>query len=330
MSPNNSESGSHGEDFGFSGYLAYNKIASAEGTISPSDLEGTLSDDSEPNPIKKFEIIDFTNTPQFEVLQEDLLDIASRLKGIRYISEEFHEQKVVLNDGTCTDAYVVETSETEILWFDQNRILLRGTSASCEEALKILSQKAAPDAKIIEESLDSDFLLWLFWKYFSGDGIPNIDVIQFNQAQLSGSRDHFGTHSTFKTSELDRSVSFISGLLSGNEIRELSGVISVGERFVEVSISANDRIHVKAAEALENADSLERMLIATTAADSLIQTYFSWKNLPQKRRYPEAKFFTELRQTAQEQDIQIDYSLRPVMESFAKKRGESLEDYIPE
>ena len=299
------------ETYSYAGYLTFKlfRTSSIESNIGFNQVLTNLpryEEGSPESPGYGFTSVDLPHylkvDPQAELYDysnEDSLftKTANKVESLRYINEEYEPREVYDYSGQPMEAYTRTISEVDLFWMPPNFLFVRGNKTDIRRTNRTLSKVIEDRVAIREVNLNSEFLLWLFYKYVDNQRLPKtqISISRITSASLSGDIDEFGGQSSVSDSvDISRSLPIIAGLLRGQEIDELGGHFRMADYRIEFTIDSDASIHIKTGGSLSELDNLRRMLIALNVQYEFLDLYQYWEQLPNTEKYIPKKFYDDL------------------------------------
>jgi len=320
----------------FDGQLVYRACETRE--IEATELLQVLADsesipeDSEPGVEHiGFEPLLFQSPEELE--SERAREIEQRIHMIRYLSESFGAEATVYDpdQDTRTSGMVVNPDSADIATLSPDTILVRSPQRVFEEVYDYILERSPRGGRVRRISFSSDFLLWLYWRHISeSHPDPEPRPITLSGASFTGEMDMFGHEMDLSDSELAQSAVVIMSLSSGNQFQSLRGTFECQDNYIKMNISNDGRIHVLTAGDLRSTSTSERVLLASDAVDTMIESYRNWESRPPGSKYPPFEFFSSLQERLSDYEINGPAISDAVIERYAEKRGEDISEYTGE
>lgn len=264
-----------------------------------------------------------------ESVSEDLEDIAESLVSYRYQFENRSEEDAYFK-GEQVQVQVPNVNNADIYWKYPNNIYLRGSKGDVKETREKTSRVLGGHVRLEPINFGGDFLLWLYYKAYTGQPIPGgLSIDTFTDSELTGDRDPFGqTNTVDDSTNLERCVPVISGVLMGKSISMLQGFFQLyGNYRVKAEIES-DRVYVKASTgSISSSNDVRRIAISLSFLEELVDLYETWEQLPPTDKYPPLDFFEDIYQTAISQGVEINNISDDVLKKYANLRGENPDDW---
>ena len=261
---------------------------------------------------------------------ERALALCGQSTGARFRKESLGEETEVYDPGQSQriTAHPISEKTADLLTTTPETVLVRGSMPTYQQVFEEIQAAEPAGGRLSEISFDSDFMLWLFWQYSTGQSISDLSPISLTSAELSGQRDMFGKSAQVSESiDLSSSPAILLGLLTGQHFQSISGKFEYHGEFIEMDISQQGRIHVKTTGQLVGLSMPERVLLASDAVNKTVKTYSQWANRPPSSKYPPAEFFSNMLERLSDQDVEVRFSTDQIFKKYAEKRAEDFEEY---
>lgn len=330
-------------EFDYNGYLIFNSILEFEDksnlySNSPvTTVESEIIDEmpefeqgsfSQPgNGFESLAIRDYIRDD--EDIDEDLKTIADNLIGIRYQYEEYIEQEAEV-DGERRIVHLPTINDVDLYWVHPKFIAIRGQKGEMDSTKERLQRYLSPGVLLREMQFDSDFLLWMFYKYRNNDDlIPGMGIRKLTDSEAKGREDYFGRSNIVNDSQnLGQSTPLLIGILRQKSVTMLEGFFTVDNNEIAAKIEKN-KIHVKASKGdiSQTSNDIYRIALAMKFVKEFVELYEYWESLDPDEKYPPFEFFEGIYQECINQGVRIDTIPEILLRRFANLRDEPPSDW---
>jgi hypothetical protein len=338
-------------DFDYDGRLVFNGLR--ETTVNaddPENIHSQLLDDlpsfsrgSPNNQQKGFDEINLADIAEIQntalgedspqVIDDELVETAETVIDRRYIWENYvgsGNREFVDEDGNSTNAWIRSTDEAYVYWMYPGFILIQGSQGKVEPTERRINAALGEDVDVENLRFDPDFFLWLLYRHTAqGKSISGpISVQSLSSSEVYGDLEQFGHRGRVEDSaNIAESLPIIAALLQEMEFRMMEGLFSVNGFSLKIQIQTEGRIHVKVADAIDDAETrLKRVLLALLFVSEFVSLYKKWReDLPPTEQYPPFTFFDDLAGTAARNNAQFTFDVDDLIEYYEKKRGEKAD-----
>ncbi|MFW6041242.1 MAG: hypothetical protein ACOC85_05345 [Thermoplasmatota archaeon] len=259
---------------------------------------------------------------------KNILKERENLVSIRYIYEKWMEREIPTNGGREV-RQIPEERNVDVYWVYPNYVFVRGQKRPSKKTGKVIQEKV-PRIEFDRIKFHKDFLLWIIYKYEEGEIIDKkMEVKSLTDSETRGDRDNYGKRQIVHGStDIAKSLPIIIGILRKKELSMLEGTFKFKNRLVNAEIDTGGRIYLKVSRSafLKDVNDITRILTSIEFMREFIDLYEGWKKLPNKEKYPPLKFFRNLYEEAKNGGIQINFSIENLLQEYAEKRNENLEN----
>ncbi|TKX55654.1 hypothetical protein EXE43_17430 [Halorubrum sp. SS5] len=325
-------------EFSYSGYLIFNSVLEFEDDSniysddSVTTVESEIHDDlpefepgSFSQPGDGFELLSIRDyIRDDEEVDEELEAIADDLLGIRYQHEDFIEQEAEV-DGERRIVHIPTINSVDAYWVHPEFIALRGQKGEMESAKERLQRVLSTGVLLREIQFDADFLLWLFYKYRTGDDLTSgLGIRKLTDSEAKGREDYFGRSNIVSDSQnLGQSTPLLIGILRQKSVSMLEGFFTMDGVQIAAKIEKT-KIHVKASKGAisETTNDTLRVALAIRFVRELVELYEHWESLDPVDKYPPFEFFEGIYEECINQGVRIDTIPDTLLRRFANLRDE--------
>ena len=325
-----------GDGFEYQGYLLFNGIYKTdfigeEYHGGKNEASGQLSKD-----LPEYRDTDQSSSEGYLPLnlREALFDDPSISEELETVADQIIANRYVYETRDTVDAYyngdeiqaeVPSRNDADIYWEYPDYLYLRGSKDDVDETREKTFKVLQGNVKYTPIDFDGDFLLWLYYKTYEGQGLPTrLSVDRFTDTEITGDRDAFGeTNSVDDSTDLEVCIPMIAGILRDKSISMLQGYYDLYNQYKLKAQVGSGRVHIKATEGdIQTATDSRRMAISLAYLSELLELHGHWQNLPPTDKYPPRSFFEDLYQTAQDQGIEIESISQDVLDKYGGLRDE--------
>lgn len=251
----------------------------------------------------------------------------SSIIALQFIREEIQSTEAYY-DGKRVEVEIPERHSADIYWHYPDYMFFRGAQIDVKEAQSSIRSALFQYVRIENIGFEPDFLLWLFYNYFSSLDNNLIDILRITNVGLEGSHDLFGAENLVRDSvDAARSVPILLGLLQNKSITSLEADFNHNGDQIRAEIKRG-KVLLKASKGvMTSATDLNRIMTALEFMRNIVKTFKKWQHLAPSQKYPPLDFFKELYDVCKEQGIRIDSPSTEPLREYAAKRGEEPSDY---
>ncbi|WP_197075925.1 alkaline phosphatase family protein [Halostagnicola sp. A56] len=118
---------------------------------------------------------------------ERALALCGQLTGARFRKESLGEEIEVYDPGQSQriTAQPISEKTADLLTTTPETVLVRGSMPTYQQVFEEIQAAEPAGGRLSEISFDSDFMLWLFWQYSTGQSISDLSPISLTSAELS-------------------------------------------------------------------------------------------------------------------------------------------------
>ncbi|WP_152423084.1 hypothetical protein [Natrinema versiforme] len=310
------------ERFSYEGYLIFTELFDI-----PEELEGNIGNFlPEYNPETPGDGFEQINLRDYYLRSPRILDIdeswLSETEAYRYSYENLIKADAYV-DGELRTVDIPER-KTADLYSSSGYLFVRGDTKTTTKLKNRIQESLYPE-KLNSIVFEPDFLLWLLYQHYNGEGLDYLSIRQLTDAKVSGSEDNFGEFNSISGSKnLLRSAPILEGILTGKSLQMVGGHFLAGDHHIRASLS-HDKIHVKITDEMNDLTDIERVVLSIKFVDRICQLHSEWHELNPDHKYPPTSFFKEIRSMLQEEGFSVNYPVKRTIEEYKEKRGgESL------
>lgn len=257
-------------------------------------------------------------------------DVGESIIGYRYRVKTFDEEVAVIG-GEEQVVDVPRTSTIDIYWCYPDYVFFRGASGKIDSTKEVTQDALYERTTLRELTFDSDFLLWLYYKYRNGGDLPGpLKIERLTDSETSGDENYFGLSNVVGTSlDLAQSTPLLLGILRDRNLTMLEGDFAIDGIPISAKVE-DDRIQVFSSEGAldQNRDSAFRIASCAAFLKSFATLYEDWVALSPTEKYPPKQFFQEMFEECRDNGVMIREIPDSLLENYANKRKESAEDWL--
>lgn len=328
------------EMFSYDGWLVFNGLFSVtvdDEDQTPEDLVSRLSQYAEPDPgqeARGFERAEFDDYLQSAGdLTWSLQRLGDRLYTFNYKHTRWNTQSGYAEDDDSRQTIRTKKEDgIEIHWDNrEDLVVFRGQKADLARNRKRLRGGLSEQAELEELNFHHDFLLWVLYQKFNGQGLnSDLSIREVTTVgTTSESIDNTGQGVKVEGSKnVLRSVPAITAILDQKKPEELECKFVLDNQVVKAKVEHGGKVHVKVTDnELEELSDLRRMAVSLQFIFELIHQYDVWRKLPSTEKFPPESFFYDLAERAEDEGYEYTGQLRRVPEEYKRKRqGQPVDD----
>jgi len=318
-------------EFEYSGRLVFNGLSHLAEIDKKTDLREIYSklphyESGTPfEPGEGFNLINFTDFPEYRDLNPELTQHADSMLHFVYKREKYTEEQMVNSDGETEQVFTKDLDTVDIFLTKSGHMMFMGAKNIVKQAQDKVHAILVDQMPIEELELQSDFLVWLFYKHQQKQNISErLRTDRLTDAKVSGEADVFGsTRRISGSTDLLRSPPIITALLQNESLETIGGdFVCLGNYHISSDISKNGRIHIKSRGEIQHSSDLRRVVLSSLFVNEVLDAYDTWLKMEPKQKYPPEEFFTRLYTRLEELSVSLEFPLDRVIENYKQKREE--------
>lgn len=309
------------EMYTYDGWLVFNGLFSVDvkdEDETPEDLVSGLSQYTEPDPgveSRGFERAEFDDLLQTTGdLTWNLQRLGDRLYSFNYKHTRWDTQSGFdRNTGSKRTIQKKKEDGVEIHWDSREDLMVfRGQKAELAKNRRRLRGGLSEKVELEELNFHHDFLLWILYRTFNGQGLNSeLSIREVSTVgTTSDSIDNTGQGVTIEDSKnVLRSVPAIIAILDQKKPEKLKCQFVLDNQVVKAKIEQGGKVHVTVTDnELEELSHLRRMAVSLQFIFELIHQYDIWRNLPSTQKYPQSRSSTISRSEQRKRAMSIRVS----------------------
>lgn len=314
-------------DFQYDGRLVFNGLYETKVLDAEFDFEKIVEEQLKDfkrgtvdKPADGYEPLDFGSIAnESRLLSDQLQELVSDVIAIRHKYEDWQERE--LPSGDIQDTRLIRSYD--LYWDFPDYIAVKGDKRQARKATDLVNLRLDQYLTSRKIEFEPDFLLWIFYKATDDTSLTeHLEPRILSDASIEGEEDRYGKEvAVDKSTDITQSPNILSGILRNRDLIGLEGTFDARGQFVKANIQVGGRVHIKAANSIEDANDLERIAVSIVFLHEIMDAYLTWEELPGEEKYPPTNFFEDVEEECRRQGDEPTFSWDDVVMEYQSKRA---------